>query len=177
MNSESPVSLHKITYRGVVAYKLTWKEGAAEQEKSFGTEGEAVAEMAVIEERLRAAAMAGRGLTVNPFGIGEPYINSKDVNFAALKLQPRGLKFREAIDEYVAAVAALKGSDTGVAEAARFFAEASAELKRYDVTVMQAVFEWATLKKQVGEVPLFEVLRVYLKNKDAADAPPKAGAA
>lgn len=168
MNSESPVSLHKITYRGVLAYKLTWAEGEAEHEKTFATEAEAVAEMAAIEERLRVAAMAGQGLTVNPFGAHTPFINSKDVNFAALKLQPRGLKFRESIDDYVAAVAALKGSGVGVTEAARFFAEASAELKPYDVTVMQAVFEWVELKKKTGDVPLFEVLRVYLKSKDAS---------
>ncbi|MBC8008610.1 MAG: hypothetical protein H7067_00760 [Burkholderiales bacterium] len=177
MNPESPVSLHKISYRGVVAFKLTWPEGGTEHEKTFSTEGEAVTEMAAIEQRLRLAAMAGQGLTVNPFGTQSPFINSKDVNFAALKLQPRGLKFRDSIDDYVAAVNALKGTGVGVTEAARFFAEASSELKPFDATVMQAVFEWAALKKQVGATPLFEVLRVYLKNKDAPAVPPAANVA
>lgn len=177
MNTDESVTMQQTSYRGVSIHTLRWREAGADREETFETQEQAVVAKAEIEERLRVAAMAGRGLTVNPFGVGEPFITSKDVHFASMRLQPRGLKFREAIEQYVAAHVALKGSDASVVEAARYFAEASAELKRFDVTVMQAVFEWATLKKQVGDVPLFEVLRVYLKNKDAAGAPAEANGA
>jgi len=143
------------------------------QEKNFSDEAEAVMEMSVIETRLREEAMAGKGLTVNPFGAHTPFINSKDVHFAALKLQPRGLKFRESIEDYVAASSSLKGSGLTVAEAARQMADIATQLKPFDITANQAVFEWAELKKQLGERPLFEVLRVYLQSvKAAPTAPP-----
>jgi len=176
MNPESPVTLHQIIYRGAVAYKLKWLEGGTEHEQSFPTEAEAVMETVVIEERIRVAALAGQGLTVNPFGTHTPFITSKDVNFAALKLQPRGLKFRESIEDYVAAVNTLKGFDTSVAAAAAGFVEASQSLKPYDVSLQQAVFEWLELKKQIEDRPLYEVLRPYLKMKAAADAEKADGA-
>lgn len=175
MNPESPVTLRKTTYRGVMVFHLSWEEDGTAQEKSFPTEGDAVVEMAAIEERLRVAASTGKGLTVNPFGLGVPFITSKDVHFASLKLQPRGLTFRESITDYVAAVAALQGTDTAVPEAAREYAEASKALKPFDVSLGQAVFEWAELKKQVGDKPLFEVLRAYLKlTAGATEASPPA---
>lgn len=174
MNTESPVSLHKITYRGVAAFQLTWQEGGAAQEKSFPTEAEAVVEMGAIETRLREAAMAGKGLTVNPFGAHIPFINSKDVHFAALKLQPKGLKFRESIEDYVAAAAAVKGSGLSVAEAARQAAEAVAQVKPFDVTLSHAIYEWVELKKLVGDRPLSDLVRVY-KQATAAQTPPPDG--
>lgn len=170
MNSESPVTLHKHSYRGATSYLVTWKEDGVAREKSFPLEAEAVMEMAEIEKRLQLAAMAGKGLTVNPFGAHTPFINSKDVHFAALKLQPRGLKFRDSIEDYVAAVASLKGTGLSVAEAGKQMAEVATTLKPFDMTASQAVFEWAELKKQIGETPLFEVLRVYLKAKAAEAA-------
>ncbi|HTJ79241.1 MAG TPA: hypothetical protein VL357_09610 [Rariglobus sp.] len=177
MNSETPVTLHQTFYRGLVAFQVRWAEEGTEREKTFPTEAEAVAEMAVIEERLRVAKMAGQGLTVNPFGMHIPFISSKDVNFAALKLQPRGLKFRESIDDYVAAINALNGLETTVAAAVAGFVEASQSLKSYDVSVQQAVFEWLELKKQTGDRPLYEVLGAYLKMKASADAEKTDGAA
>ncbi|CAM2932738.1 hypothetical protein RAHE111665_07690 [Rariglobus hedericola] len=183
MNSESPVALTKTTYRGVTAYELKWVEGAVDKESSFPTEAEAVMAMSEIEERLRIAAMAGQGLTVNPFGLHTPFISSKDVHFASLKLQPRGLKFRESIEDYVSAVTTLKGLDVSVSAAAAVFAEASLALKPYDISTEQAVFEWLELKKQVGDRPIYEVLRTYLQAKAAAEmhvpivAPPEAGGA
>lgn len=170
MNPESPVTLFKITYRGVMSFHLKWEEGGAEKEEGFSTEAEAVTAMSVIEERLRVASLAGQGLTVNPFGMHLPFINSKDVHYAALKLQPRGLKFREVIDDHVAAVATLKGTDMGVAAAATAYAEAMHALKAYDVSVQQAVFEWIELKKQTGDRPVYEVLRGYLQSKAAEAA-------
>lgn len=146
MSNESPVTLHKTNYRGLVQFQLKWTEEGKEREAHFHTEAEAVMETAVIEERLRVAALAGQGYTVNPFGAHIPFINSKDVHYASLKLQPRGLKFREVIDDYVAMTAALK---------------------IHDVTPQQAVFEWLELKKQAGDAPLHEVLRVYLKAQAA----------
>lgn len=142
MSMESPVTLHKINYRGSVEFQLKWTEGGESREASFSTEADAVMETTVIEERLRVAALAGQGLTVNPFGMHVPFINSKDVHYASLKLQPRGLKFREVIDDYVSM---------------------SAALKPYDVTPQQVVYEWLEMKKQIGERPLYEVLRVYLQ--------------
>lgn len=143
MSQESPVTLHKVSYRGSSEYLLKWTEGGEARESHHASEAEAVTEMAVIEERLRVAALAGQGLTVNPFGMHVPFINSKDVHYAALKLQPRKLKFREVIDDYVEMVAALKP---------------------YDTTPQQAVFEWLELKKQIGDRPLHEVLKVYLRS-------------
>ena len=163
MNSESPVTLYQVIYRGAVAYKLKWLEEGTEHEKSFPLEAEAVMEMAAIEERLRVAEMAGQGLTVNPFGMHTPFINSKDVHFAALKLQPRGLKFRESIEDYVAAVHIVKGQGTTVAAALAGLVEINASLKPYDVSLQQVVFEWLEIKKQIGDRPLYELLRAYLK--------------
>jgi hypothetical protein len=125
MNPESPVTLFKVSYRGVVAFQLKWVEGGTEREASFPTEADAVMETTAIEERLRVAALAGQGLTVNPFGMHTPFITSKDVHYASLKLQPRGLKFREVIDDYVAAVTTLKGHETSVGAVVTNYAEAS----------------------------------------------------
>ena len=170
MNPDSPVTLRKTTYRGVMVFHLSWEEDGAPREKSFPSEAEAVMEMVAIEARLRETEAAGKGLTVNPFGAATPFITSKDVHFASLKLQPRGLTFRESITDYVTAVVALQGTDTAVPEAAREYAEAIKALKPFDVSLDQAVFEWVEIKKQVGDKPLFEVLRAYLKV--AAEAPP-----
>jgi len=181
MNPESPVTLRKTTFRGVSEFHLSWEEDGVMREKGFTNEAEAVVEMLAIEVRLRAAVASGKGLTVNPFGETTPFITSKDVHFASLKLQPRGLAFREAITDYVAAVTALQGTDAGVPEAARDYAEAIKALKPFDVSLGQAVFEWVELKKQVGDKPLFEVLRAYLKlagegnGTASAGGPPKAG--
>lgn len=169
-NPESPFNIIKITYRGVTSFHLKWSENGVEREEGFPTEAEAVAQIVEIEERMRIAALAGQGLTVNPFGMHTPFINSKDVHFAALKLQPRGLKFRETIEDYVAAFGNLKGAETTVAAAVAGFTEATLSLKPYDVSVQQAVFEWLELKKQIGERPLYEVLGVYLKAKAANEA-------
>jgi len=133
-------------------------------------------EMAAIEERLRVAAMAGQGLTVNPFGMHTPFINSKDVNFAALKLQPRGLKFREVIEDYVTAVGIAKEMGTTVAGAMESLGELNRSLKPYDVSPQQAIFEWLEIKNQIGDRPLYEILRAYLKMTAAVDVP-KADAA
>jgi hypothetical protein len=176
MNTESPVTLHKITYRGVAAFQLTWQERGVAQEKSFPTEAEAVVEMGVIETRLRETAMAGKGLTVNPFGAHIPFINSKDVHFAALKLQPKGLKFRESIEDYVAAAAAVKGSGLSVADAARQAAEATAQVKPFEVTLAHAIYEWVELKKLVGDRPLSDLVRAY-KQVAAAQPPTQEGPA
>ncbi len=170
MEPEPPVTIHQILNRGTVSYKVKWTEAGVEHEKSFPLEAEAVMEMSVIEERMRVATMTGQGLTVNPFGMHVPFINSKDVHFAALKLQPRGLKFRESIEDYVAAVSALKALNTTVAAAVAEFVEASQSLKPYDVSIEQAVFEWLELKKQIGDRPLYEVLGAYLKMRAADDA-------
>ena len=170
MNPESPVTLHQIIYRGAVAYKLKWQEGGTEHEQSFPTEAEAVMETVVIEERLRIASLAGQGLTVNPFGMHTPFINSKDVHFASLKLQPRGLKFRDSIEDYVAAVNALKGQQPSVAAAVEHLVSLTHSLKSYDVSVEQAVFEWLEVKKQIGDRPFYEVLRAYLQVTAASAA-------
>ena len=180
MNPESPVTLRKTSYRGIMDFRLSWEEGGMAQEKSFTTEAEAVMEMVSIEGRLRAAAAEGKGLTVNPFGETTPFITSKDVHFASLKLQPRGLAFRESVTDYVAAVTALEGTEASVPEAARDYAEAVKALKPFDVSLGQAVFEWVELKKQVGDKPLFELLRAYRKLTGEGGAPaagdaPKAG--
>ncbi len=172
MSADSPVTLRQTTYRGAAAFQLTWTEEGAAKEKQFASEAEAVVEMAAIEERLKLAEMAGKGLTVNPFGALTPFISSKDVHFAALRLQPRGLSFRTAIDDYVAAVLALKGCDVGVPEAAKGYAEASALLKPFEVSVGQAVFEWVEFKKQIGDRPLFDVLKAYLKQAAASGSTP-----
>lgn len=155
-------------------YHLKWAEGGENRDASFSSEEEAVVETGVIEERLRVASLAGQGLTVNPFGMHTPFINSKDVNYAALKLQPRGLKFRESIDEYVAAIAALKPLGTSVSAAVASHVEACQALKPYDTTPQQALFEWLEVKKQIGDKPLYEVLRGYLqaKSEKAAETPP-----
>ena len=142
MTQESPVTFHKVTYRGSTEYQLKWTEGGEARESHHPDEAEAVTEMAAIEERLRVAALAGQGLTVNPFGMHLPFITSKDVHYAALKLQPRKLKFREVIDDYVEMVTVLKP---------------------YETTPQQVVFEWLELKKQIGDRPLYEVLKVYLQ--------------
>lgn len=176
MNPESPVTLYKINYRGSVVYHLKWAEGGENRDASFPTEEEAVLETAAIEERLRVASLAGQGLTVNPFGMHTPFINSKDVNYAALKLQPRGLKFREVIDDYVAAVAALKPVGTTVGAAVASHVEAFQALQPYDTTPQQALFEWLEVKKQIGDKPLYEVLRAYLQSKpEPTSEPPVAG--
>ncbi len=163
MESESPVTIHQILNRGSVAYKLKWTETGIEHDKSFPTEAEAVMEMGAIEERIRVAAMAGQGLTVNPFGMHIPFINSKDVHFAALKLQPRGLKFRESIEDYVAAVNIAKEMGMSVAAAVGGLAELNRSLEPYDMSPQQAIFEWLEIKSQIGDRPLYEVLRAYLK--------------
>jgi hypothetical protein len=172
MNSESPVTLYRLNYRGLEQFQLKWSEGGEEREASFPTEAEAVMETTVIEERLRVAKLAGQGLTVNPFGMHVPFINSKDVHYASLKLQPRGFKFREVIDEYVAAANALKGTDTTVAAAVAAYVDDFKVLKPYDVTPQQAVFEWLELKKQIGDRPLYEILKVYLKATTAQPEEP-----
>lgn len=167
MNADSPVTMHKVSYRGAEEFLLKWKEGGKECEAKFPTEADAVMETTVIEERLRVAALAGQGLTVNPFGMHVPFINSKDVHYASLKLQPRGFKFREVIDEYVTAAAALKGLDTSVGAAVASHVEAALALKPYEVTPQQALFEWLEVKKQIGDKPFYEVLRGYLQSKTA----------
>ena len=159
MNAEFPVTLRKISYRGAVVFHLAWEEGGGAREQTCENEEEAVVAMAQIEGRLRLAEMAGKGLTVNPFGEAKPFITSKDVHFAALRLQPRNLGFREAIQDYVGAVTALQGTDTGVVEAAKAYAEAERVLRPFDVSLEQAVFEWAELKRRLGERPIFELLR------------------
>lgn len=159
MNAESPVTLRKVSYRGVVVFHLAWAEGGGAREQTCENEEEAVVAMAEIEERLRVAEMAGKGLTVNPFGEAKPFITSKDVHFAALRLQPRNLGFREAIQDYVGAVAALQGTGVGVVEAAKAYAEAQRVLRPFEVSLEQVVFEWAELKKQLGDKPVFELLR------------------
>lgn len=159
MNPESPVTMRRISYRGTAVYHLAWTEGTAAREQTCESEEEAVVTMAQIEGRLRLAAMAGQGLTVNPFGEAKPFITSKDVHFAALRLQPRNLVFRDVIQDHVAAVAALQGTGVGVAEAAKKYAEASRGLASFDVSLEQVVFEWIELKKQLGDKPVFELLR------------------
>jgi hypothetical protein len=165
MNAESPVSMHKVSYRGAEEFLLKWKEGGKECEAKYATEAEAVMATTEIEERLRVAALAGQGLTVNPFGAHTPFINSKDVHYASMKLQPRGLKFREVIDDYVAAAGALKGLDTSVGAAVAGYVEAALALKPYEVTPQQALFEWLEVKRQIGDKPFYEVLRGYLQSK------------
>jgi hypothetical protein len=166
MSMESPVTLYKINYRGAAEFQLKWSEAGEAREARFATEAEAVMETTMIEERLRVAALAGQGLTVNPFGLHLPFITSKDVHYASLKLQPKGLKFRDVIDDYVAAVNVLKGTGATVAAAVTAYAEDCKMLKPYDTTPQQAVFEWLELKKQAGDRPLYEILKVYLKAKD-----------
>ena len=173
MNPDSLVILRKLAYRGVPDFHLSWEEDGQAREASYQTEAEAVVEMAAIEERLRAAVAAGKGLTVNPFGAATPFITSKDVHFASLRLQPRGLEFRTVITEHVEAVLLLKPVGASVVEAARGYAEACAMLQPFDVSVTQAVFEWVELKKQVGDLPLFELLRAHVARK-AAEAMPSA---
>lgn len=172
MNSESLVTLTKRSYRGTSEFRLGWTEAGAAQEKTFETEAEAVVEMSRIEERLRTGVAAGKGMTINPFGELSPYVTSKDVQFAALKLQPRGLAFRDVIVDYVEASGALRGLDATVAHAARDYAEAAKLLKPFDVSLGQAVFEWCELKKQMGDKPLSELLRSYLKSGSPALEPP-----
>ncbi len=96
---------------------------------------------------------------MNPFGEAKSYITSKDVHFAALRLQPRNLVFRDVIQDHVAAVAALQGMKISVAEAAKHYAEASRGLAAFDVSLEQVVFEWIEPKKQLGEKSIFELLR------------------
>ncbi len=167
MSTESSVIIQQIVYRGIVSYQLVWTEGGTKHERQFPSEAEAVVEMATLEERLRIEAMAGQGLTVNPFGELKPFINSKEVHYASLKLRPRGLKFKETIDDYIAAHASLKGLNQSVSDAAKNYAAAALELAPYDTSVDQVVFEWIELKKQIGDVPLFEILRAYLATKKA----------
>lgn len=176
MNTESPVTMHKISYRGVEQFVLKWTEGGKECEAKFPTEEDAVIGTGEVEERLRVAALAGQGLTVNPFGAHTPFINSKDVHYASLKLQPRGLKFREVIDDHVGCVVALKGSGMTVSAAVAAQVEACKALQPYDTTPAQAVFEWIELKQQTGNAPMHEVLRAYLQAKSEKTAePPAAG--
>lgn len=176
MNTEPLVSLRRRSYRGVVDFQLIWEEGGTPQDKAFPTEAEAVTAMAVIEERLRIAEIAGKGLTVNPFGDLKPFITSKDVYFASMQLQPRGLVFRDAIINYVAAVGALKQTEATVVEAAREYAEAVAALKPYDISLDQAIFEWLELKKAAGNRPLSDILRAYQAQIQATPpAAPKPG--
>jgi len=177
MNPESLVTMHKVSYRGAEEFMLKWLEGGKECEVKFGTEADAVMATAEIEERLRVAALAGQGLTVNPFGEHTPFINSKDVHYAAMKLQPRGLKFREVIDEYVASASALKGLETSVGAAVAGYVEAALALKPYEVTPQQALFEWLEVKKQTGDKPFYEVLRGYLHSKSIESHVEKTGVA
>lgn len=165
MNAESPVTLRRLNYRGVPDFHLSWEEDGQAREAGFLKEEDAVVEMAAIEQRLRVAAAAGKGLTVNPFGEAKPFITSKDVHFASLRLQPRGLNFRDAIEDYVDAAAAVKPLDVSVARASREYAEAATALEPFEVSVTQAVFEWVELKKQVGDLPLFELLRAHAARK------------
>lgn len=175
MNNDSLVTMRRISYRGVVVYHLAWTEGGASREQTCESEEEAVVAMAQIEGRLKREAMAGQGLTVNPFGEEKPFITSKDVHFAALRLQPRNLVFREVIQDHVAAVAALQGTGVGVAQAAKHYAEASRGLAAFDVSLEQMVFEWIELKKQIGDKPIFELLRA--RAEPVADAAEKADVA
>lgn len=170
MNTVPPVRYQKRSYRGVTEFHLAWEEAGKTREKTFATEAEAVVEMAELEERLRTGVAAGQGLTVNPFGLEVPFVTSKDVQFAALRLQPRGLGFRDAILGYVGAHGLLQGTGVSVVEAARAYAEAEHALKPHDVSLAQAVFEWVELKKAAAGRPLFELLRA---NKAAE--PAKAG--
>lgn len=171
MNNDSPVTMRRISYRGTVVYHLAWAEGGAAREQTCESEEEAVVAMAQIEGRLRLAAMAGQGLTVNPFGEATPFITSKDVQFAALRLQPRNLVFRDVIQDHVAAVAALQGMKISVAEAAKHYAQASRGLAAFDVSLEQVVFEWIELKKQLGDKPIFELLRSPLQPPVSASPP------
>lgn len=157
-----PVTLQQIANRGSLYYRLVWTEEGATREQVFQTEEEAVVEMSAIEERLRAAAMGGQGFTVNPFGELKPFVNSRDVHYASLKLRPRGLAFREVIDDFVAAHTALKPFAMRPLDAAKAQAEALALLQPFDVTPAQAVYEWTELKKQIGDTPFHELLRVWL---------------
>lgn len=159
MNNDSPVTMRRISYRGTVVYHLAWAEGGSMREQTCESEEEGVVAMAKIEGRLKREAMAGQGLTVNPFGEEKPYITSKDVHFAALRLQPRKLVFRDVIQDYVAAATALQGMEVSVGEAAKHYAEASRGLAAFDVSLEQVVFEWIELKKQLGDRPIFELLR------------------
>jgi hypothetical protein len=159
MNNDSPVTMRRISYRGTVVYHLAWAEGGAAREQTCESEEEAVVAMAQVEGRLKREARAGQGLTVNPFGEAQPFITSKDVHFAALRLQPRKLVFRDVILDYIAAATALQGTGTVVAEAAKHYAEASRGLAAFDVSLEQVVFEWIELKKQLGDRPIFELLR------------------
>ena len=68
MSGESPVSMHKVTYRGAEEFLLKWLEGGKECEAKFATEADEVMATGEIEERLRVAALAGQGLMVNPNG-------------------------------------------------------------------------------------------------------------
>lgn len=170
MSSPSPVRFQRRSYRGVIQYVLSWEEAGAARENAFATEAEAVVAMTEIEERLRTGVAAGQGLTVNPFGLEVPFVTSKDVQFAALRLQPRGLGFRDAILGYVGAHGLLQGTGASVVEAARAYAEAEHALKPHDVSLAQAVFEWVELKKAAAGRPLFELLRAT-----KAAEPAKAG--
>ena len=157
--------MHKVSYRGAEEFWLKWVEGGKECEAKYPTEADAVMETTVIEERLRVAALAGQGLTVNPFGAHTPFINSKDVHYASMKLQPRGLKFREVIDDYVGAVVALKGLNVGVGAAVAKHAEACRALEPFEVTPEQALFEWMEVKRQIGDKPFYAVLKAYMQAK------------
>jgi hypothetical protein len=175
MNAESPVTMHKVSYRGAEEFLLKWMEGGKELEEKFATEADAVMATGEIEERLRVAALAGQGLTVNPFGAHTPFINSKDVHYASMKLQPRGLKFRDVIDDYVGAVTTLKGIGIGVGAAVAQHAEACRALEPFEVTPEQALFEWMEVKRQIGDKPLYAVLRGYLQAQpEKTETPPVA---
>ena len=171
MSGESPVSMHKVTYRGAEEFLLKWLEGGKECEAKFATEADAVMATGEIEERLRVAALAGQGLTVNPFGAHTPFINSKDVHYASMKLQPRGLKFREVIDDYVGAATVLKGlgAGVGVGAAAVQHAQACKALQAFEVTPEQALFEWMEVKRQIGDQPFHVVLKAYLQTNREGD--------
>ncbi len=167
-----PVTLQQIANRGSLYYRLVWTEEGAACEQVFQTEEEAVIEMSAIEERLRAAAMAGQGFTVNPFGELKPFVNSRDVHYASLKLRPRGLSFREVIDDFVAAHTALKPFSVRPLDAAKAHAEALANLQPFDVTPAQVVYEWIELKKQIGDTPFHELLRAWLATKKSEESSP-----
>lgn len=181
MSTEPPkVVLQELAHRGIIFYQLLWSEDGQEQCRKFETEAEAVVEMLAIEERLRAAALAGQGLTVNPFGELKPFVTSRDVHYASLKLRPRGLQFRETIDDYIAAHTVLRPLEMTPSEAAKHLADATAQLKPFDTTVDQAVYEWIEIKKQIGDAPFFELLRAWRNAKASTpseETPPPAPSA
>lgn len=170
MRPKFPVTLHKTLQRGVTAYQLKWTEGGVGREQSFASEAEAVMEMDMIEARLRVSpAKAGPGLAVRPPQVHAPLVSPTDVSFAALKLQAQGLELRESIEDYVAAVGTLKGTETSVRSAAAAVVELNHVLQPYDMSLYEAVFEWLELKKQIGDRSLHEVVAEYLRMTGESD--------